>query len=53
MRIGNMLHLIVCLSLMQTRDNGRIAICRDLFNAGEGAQMATNESRQSNAQYVL
>ena len=37
-----MLHSIVCLSLMQTRDDGRIAICRDLFNTGESAEMATD-----------
>lgn len=53
MRIGNMLHSIVCLSLMQTRDSGRIAIYRYLFDTGEGAQMATDWSRQSNAQCVL
>ena len=48
-----MLHSIVCLSLMQTGDSGRIAIYRHLFDTSEGAQMATDWSRQINAQYVL
>ena len=53
MRIVNILHSIVCLGLMQTRNSGRIAIYRDLFNTSEGVQMAADWSRQSNAQCVL